>query len=277
MLSAETRRRLSGKTVIASVSGGKDSAALSLWLHENGITHERVFLDTGWEHPATYEYIRGPLAKAIGPITEVRSVGMEALVRQKSMFPSRLRRTCTEALKVKPMRAFLDERVDDFVNAVGIRAQESRARSSLAEWEWSEALDCFTWRPLIKWTTEDVVAIHKRHALEPNPLYLMGAMRVGCWPCIFARKSEVLLVAVTDPARIDRLRVLEQEITDAARTRDAAAVRTFFPERSPGEPRGIDAQVAWARSDRGRGVPHIGENARDGCMRWGLCSTEEEE
>ena len=46
-----------GRRVIASISGGKDSAAMSLWLTE----HDRVFADTGWEYEATYEYLRGPL------------------------------------------------------------------------------------------------------------------------------------------------------------------------------------------------------------------------
>lgn len=40
---------------ILSVSGGKDSAATSLHLTERGIDHWRVFADTGWEHPATYD------------------------------------------------------------------------------------------------------------------------------------------------------------------------------------------------------------------------------
>lgn len=61
--------RLRGRRVIASISGGKDSAAMSLYLHELGIEHERVFLDTGWESPITYEYLRGELPKVIGPIT----------------------------------------------------------------------------------------------------------------------------------------------------------------------------------------------------------------
>jgi hypothetical protein len=64
--------RLAGKTVVANISGGKDSTALSLWLHECGIEHRRVFADTGWEHPATYEYIRNVLEPKLGPIDWVR-------------------------------------------------------------------------------------------------------------------------------------------------------------------------------------------------------------
>ena len=47
MLSAETVERLAGHQVCAAVSGGKDSTAMSLWLTEQGISHSRVFADTG--------------------------------------------------------------------------------------------------------------------------------------------------------------------------------------------------------------------------------------
>ena len=96
-LGAENRRKLEGRLVVASVSGGKDSAAMSLWLTENEVEHERVFADTGWEHPLTYEYLRGPLTEKLGPIVEVRgSRSMEELILHKGMFPSRTRRFCTQ-------------------------------------------------------------------------------------------------------------------------------------------------------------------------------------
>ena len=306
MLSA----RLAGRRVIASISGGKDSAAMSLWLHEQGIDHDRVFLDTGWESDVTYEYLRTELARVIGPITWVTpSRQMEALILHKGMFPGRRIRFCTEELKVLTMQRYLRALADaggDFVNTVGVRAAESAQRSALSEWEWQDAFDCEVWRPLLAWTEAQVIEIHKRHGLRPNPLYLLGARRVGCWPCIHASKTEIRLIADTDPQRIDRVRQLEAEVAVKAHERWRASwtrlpiderinrrgagngLRAFNPpaffqspigRRADGRREGrcwpIDDIVAWSRTVRGGVEEDRQENLfagmTDGCMRWGLC------
>lgn len=307
----ELQRKLAGRRVVASISGGKDSAAMSLHLRELGIDHDRVFMDTGWEHPATYDYLRGELTRVIGPIVEIRNdLLMPDLIRKKGMFPSKRRRFCTQELKVFPMQRYLAQLGDDVINAVGIRRAESEVRSRMTEWEWSEGFDCETWRPLVDWTEEQVIEIHQRHGLRPNPLYLKGASRVGCWPCIYARKSEIRLIADIDPARIDEIRDLEHEVTvmagarrsgrllvlkasgpEALSTREREAL--IGPDGKPkpfnapswfqapigdsGECWPIDRVVAWSRTLRGgreedRQVELFA--ARDeGCMRWGLCET----
>src|SRR6185312_16096551 len=78
---AALKERIAGRSVVASISGGKDSAAMSLYLHEMGIEHDRVFMDTGWEHPATYEYLAGELPRVIGPITTLRADGATDIKR----------------------------------------------------------------------------------------------------------------------------------------------------------------------------------------------------
>lgn len=268
---------------------------MSLYLMECGIEHERVFADTGWEADVTYDYLKTTLAAALGPITWVRGARqMEELIRHKLMFPGRTARYCTEMLKTMPIAAHIETALcggQEVINTVGIRAAESPARADMTEWDWSNALDCEVWRPILRWTEQDVIDIHMRHGLTPNPLYLQGARRVGCWPCIFSRKSEVRLIAETDPARLTKLRVLEQEVGDLVEARAKGRGKTLAnrpswfqnptTQRRPDGSRdgscwAIDRVVAWSRSaPRGKETLDRDEfllsGSQEGCARWGYC------
>lgn len=283
---SELDPRATMSTIIASVSGGKDSAAMCLYLRELGLTNvRRVFADTGWEHDDTYAYLRGPLTEALGPIDEVigRDGGMAALIRRKKMFPSRLKRFCTEELKVFPLRDYVERHAQDglVINAVGIRNEESAARASATEWEWSDTFDCWVWRPIVRWTEQQVIDIHTRHGLAPNPLYLRGASRVGCWPCIFARKSEIRRLQET-PHRIEEIAAFEDELPPAPeKVQEDGTVlppmgKTFFHGKitRSGRPLPIAEAVAWANTAYGtkdQGVLFHDLGQPDGCVRWGLC------
>jgi 3'-phosphoadenosine 5'-phosphosulfate sulfotransferase (PAPS reductase)/FAD synthetase len=278
------RKLLAGRKVYASISGGKDSVAMGLYLKELEVPFERVFADTGWEHPALLDHLRGPVAAALGPITEVRGdMDFVELVRHKGMFPSRVTRYCTTMLKVLPIQKYLlgvSER-EEIVNAVGIRRAESRARSQVAEFEWSESFDCEIWRPLVTWTKDDVLAIHARHGVPLAPLYDWGAGRVGCFPCIHASKKELSMVARVAPERIDLIETIEAELNQRGGERDLEIGREFRA-RSMFNYHGGDSRhipitireaVEWSNSKRGSWQP---PGAGDGCMRWGFCETSDD-
>lgn len=286
------RRLIGNRKVVASISGGRDSAAMSLYLAELGVEHTRIFADTGWEHRLTYEYLRGDLTRALGPIVEVRGdMLFKDLVRHKRIFPDRTKRFCTTELKVIPILRFIDALDEDVVNTIGIRRAESEKRSTVTEWDDSSVLGCEVWRPLVEWSEHDVAAIHRRHGLRMNPLYAMGASRVGCWPCIHARQSEIVLVADMDQERVAELRDLEHEVTEQARAlamekgEELDWIRSMFSIRESqkradvetGEmrrhhrPMQIDEAIAWARAGQARHEPE--EDSGSSCGQWGFCES----
>ena len=311
----ELKEKIGNRVLVVSVSGGKDSTATCLHLQELGLPYQSVFFDTGWEHESTYEYLTEYLPGKIGPIKqlsskrEMRTPELEALAQKyearigryspmirwvifKSLFPMRTARWCTSELKVKPVMEHLKGLEDEPINVVGIRAQESKARSKMIEWEWSDAMDCEVWRPLIRWTFEDVIKIHQRHNVTPNPLYLGDnpAERVGCYPCIFSRKDEIRRIAARSPERIELLRDLEADMTALAVKRFEARGETLKQKltwfaskvhRSNAETGWasmewpIDKVVEWSRTNRGGRQFELFDAlpGEQGCVRWGMCDT----
>src|SRR5688572_14158511 len=88
---------------LVGLSGGKDSAAVDLWLtHESDIPRGKIvraFCDTQNEDPLTYEHLK-TLGRATGPhVTLTPPLGFYDLAYLKRRFPSTRNRFCTQDLK----------------------------------------------------------------------------------------------------------------------------------------------------------------------------------
>jgi 3'-phosphoadenosine 5'-phosphosulfate sulfotransferase (PAPS reductase)/FAD synthetase len=208
---------------IVCFSGGKDSTALVLWAKENLPDFTAVFCDTGWEHPITYAYVE-EINKTLlgGSLVILRSEkypgGMPQLVQIKKRVPSAKARFCTEALKVRPMIDWMQTINDEITVYQGIRADESESRSRMLPRQWSDDFDAWIERPLLTWTAAQCFALMAERGIQPNPLYLLGASRVGCFPCVMVNQHELKSLMKRLP-----------EIKEAIASLEAINDRSFFP------------------------------------------------
>lgn len=285
----------------ASVSGGKDSTAVYIWcIKQYGKDGFRaVFADTGHEHPVTINYIKNMHEFFGGPVVEFvradfadrlfkRALKQEAkgkivpeerkvpspdgetfrdLIVWKGRAPSSKAQFCTEHLKMDPIRAWIMTNRGELpsIGYVGIRHEESEKRSKMPKEMLNEYMDSLTVHPIIDWKTEDVISYIKEHG-PLNPLYENGSVRVGCYPCIHARKSE--LASMPDWAW-DRLKRYEAII---GRSWFASGILpgTKKTKKIPK----IDDVRAWSKTLRGGKEvdPSIDEKDVPSCMStWGVC------
>jgi 3'-phosphoadenosine 5'-phosphosulfate sulfotransferase (PAPS reductase)/FAD synthetase len=275
----EMKSIIGDREIIASVSGGKDSTAMVLVFKEAEIPFKCVHMDTGWEHEETEKYVLDYLPSVVGKIEILRwkGGGMAELVKEHKGFPGGNMRFCTKVLKIDPLRNYFLKYEIEPINAVGIRSSESQARAAMPVWEYNSTLRCETWRPIKFFTEQEVIDIHKRHGVRPNKLYLMGAERVGCWPCVYARKSEIRLISEIDPQRIELVRQLEYEVQLERKNKDIKLgtkgkyVPTWFIHKKAGW--GINKVVEWSKTKLGGKdfEPFMPPSGEEGCMRWGLC------
>lgn len=229
------------KTYLVSISGGKDSTAMWLYLkHELGIQNLiPIFADTGWEHPLTYGYL-DYLETAIGPIIRVKpELNFVDLAKKKKRFPSTKARFCTEYLKMKPCREWIRAQIaagslvaDDLIQCSGVRHEESPARAKMAEWvEDDDYYKLRQWRPIISWTWQEVFAIHDKYQVDCNPLYKQGMGRVGCMPCIMANLREVGEIARRFPEVLEKLTTAEGYVTRGSGQPSSFFAPDTIPER----------------------------------------------
>ena len=141
---------------------------------------------------------------------------MERLAILKRRFPSTMTRFCTSHLKQRPCSRWLKANCDpQTILATGVRAQESEARAAKCTFALDKMSGLWLWMPIHKLTHEEVFALHAKWGIPPNPLYLLGAGRVGCYPCIMARKVELAAIANRNPACFDNLLAMEQRVAKA--------------------------------------------------------------
>lgn len=192
----------------------------------------------------------------------------------KGRFPSRMAQFCTDELKKQPLNKYTNDLVVEYGHGQveswqGVRADESASRAKLPEMETGGEL--FTiYRPILRWNVAQVFEQHKKTGIEPNPLYKLGMGRVGCMPCINARKGEIMQIGKRFPEQIDRIEEWERLVSETSKRQNS----TFFTsreDRGDGQIHKIRDRVSWAGGYSEGAMELFPEEPKSCASRYGLC------
>lgn len=199
---------LPGYRHVLGISGGKDSAALAIYLKERyPEVHAKVeyfFTDTGAELTEVYDFLdrlEAYLGKEIIRLNSDKSFE-EWLEEFNQYLPSPRQRWCTRAMKIKPFEEFIGE--DPVVSYIGIRADENR-EGYVSQKETIKPVFPFIEDGLIR---EDIFQI-----LEDTvgiPEYYKWRSRSGCYFCFFQQQREWLGLKRNHPELFEKAKAFEK-------------------------------------------------------------------
>lgn len=192
---------------IVSLSGGKDSTALAIYLRDRIPDLEYVFCDTGEELPETYEYLdqlEAVLGKPIQRLNPDRPF-RHYLEIYRGVLPDARTRWCTRKLKIEPFEKFVGE--DLVYNYIGIRADESNRKGYI-----STRPNIIAKYPFVEdgITKSDVMRILEDSGLG-LPKYYEWRSRSGCYFCFFQQRIEWIGLYRRHPDKFREAMEMEKE------------------------------------------------------------------
>lgn len=212
---------------LLGISGGKDSAALAVYMRDRVPDMQYFFCDTGEELPETYEFLAmletylGKPIKRLSPERDFRhylrvyspegAINPVTDVPEEPYLPSQRVRWCTATLKLKPFEKWVDEEFSgkQILSYVAIRADEDRdgyishKTNIQAVYPFKE----------VGYGKEDVWRILEETGVGA-PKYYEWRTRSGCYFCFFQRKAEWIGLKERHPDLFAKAKQYEKIIRD---------------------------------------------------------------
>jgi len=178
---------------VLGISGGKDSAALAVYMRDNypEIDIEYFFTDTGKELPEVYSFLgklEGYLGKPILRLNPDRDFDFW-LMKHNNFLPSPQARWCTICMKLKPFEKWVNEYVHQryrVYSYVAIRSDEEYREGYQSRNENLEVKLPFKENGIDKINVTEIL-VNSGLGL---PDYYQWRSRSGCTFCFFQRKIE---------------------------------------------------------------------------------------
>lgn len=199
---------------VLGLSGGKDSAALAVYMRQAHpeLNIEYFFTDTGEELPEVYEFLgrlEGYLGKPIERLNPRRDFNF--WLREYNHFlPSAQTRWCTRMLKLKPFEQWVNPMIkagDKVISYVAIRADEDYREG------YSSKQDNLT--VSLPFRTAGIDKAGVMDILESSgvgyPKYYEWRSRSGCTFCFFQQKIEWVRLKDRHPDKFEEAKALEKD------------------------------------------------------------------
>jgi 3'-phosphoadenosine 5'-phosphosulfate sulfotransferase (PAPS reductase)/FAD synthetase len=191
---------------VLGLSGGKDSAALAIYLKDQGRVPEMeyFFCDTGAELPEVYAFLdrlEDFLGQEIARLNSGRDFDHH-LKRYGNFLPSPRQRWCTREMKIIPFERFIAD--DEAISYIGIRADEFR-EGYISTKPNIKPVYPFIYDGI---TRRDVFRILEESVGIPE--YYKWRSRSGCYFCFFQRRDEWLGLARHHPQLFEAAKEYEK-------------------------------------------------------------------
>jgi DNA sulfur modification protein DndC len=218
-----------GAIFYCSHSGGKDSQAM--YAHLSGIVPADqivvVHSDLGEvEWTGTQDHIRNTITHELHVVRAGKTL-LEMVERrfesrpEVPSWPSSATRQCTSDLKRGPIYKFIRNDLKArggllAVNCMGLRAEESPARSKLVDFKVNNELskagrEVYDWLPIHDWLVGDVFATIAEAGQEPHWAYAAGNERLSCVFCIMGSPNDLTNGRKHRPELFDKYVALEEK------------------------------------------------------------------
>jgi hypothetical protein len=198
---------------VLGLSGGKDSAALAIFMREHypEIDVHYFFTDTGKELPEVYEFLgrlEGFLGRRIHQLNPQRT--FDFWLREYNNFlPSPRTRWCTRQLKLLPFRKWIKpwlDAGDEVISYVAIRSDEDHREG------YTSTHERLTVKMPFREHAIDKIAVIE--ILESSgvglPAYYQWRSRSGCTFCFFQQKIEWVRLKKVHPEAFEEAKAYEK-------------------------------------------------------------------
>lgn len=190
---------------LLGLSGGKDSAALAIYMRDKVPEMEYFFADTGAELPETLEFVdlmEDYLGKKIARLNAGR--GFDYYLKLNGNFlPTARSRWCTINLKLKPFEEFVGN--DPVISYVAIRADEPYRTGYISTKPNINAIYPFKEDGKVK---DDIIKILEESGIG-IPKYYDWRSRSGCYFCFYQRKIEWIGLYENHPDLFEKAKEFE--------------------------------------------------------------------